>query len=579
MPLNFSYTACEFGKILGFTGKMSALHLSCACPCPAALRNRDRRAIVRCQLTATAEGHSTASVLLGWATGKDLRYEQLPVEVQQHPQYGRCLIAVQDIAADEVLLSVPTDRVFASQTAEDLEVHWAAEMGLRLLQERHACRNSSSKGSTIDRSESCSGGFWGAWVESLPRHAVTPVEFTAAEVQQLVMPSAVQAILNMRACLEDCYAELEPQLQQIDCGWSDFLWAVQVLHSRCFFEPTSQRHLAVPGIDMCNHSSTAPNAAVRLLHSPGACQGLAALEEVAPAAAQAACGSYFQLLAGPEGIPAGQQVCISYGNWPAEPFLLLFGFVPQPNPHDCITLFGSLQHMADCYLECCHAMLQAAAGSSCSEQQSSSTATAAQQLLQSAAFCAEVAQQVTSLEEQLQQQQQQQQQELGASAGGPGGFRDMIVNASGVDGRLAAALAGIHEAVAAAAAAVQQDAGNSSSSEGGLQDSPRVAAATGLQQLHLPLGAVLLHRLQQVVCELEHGSTAAGSSSSSRGSGGGAAVVQQQVSDVAVGDEGGSWYEESVAHAELIQQYCRSKVALARRLAAQYSSSAASASA
>lgn len=59
--------------------------------------------------------HSTASVLLGWATGKDLRYEQLPVEVQQHPQYGRCLIAVQDIAADEVLLSVPTDRVFASQ--------------------------------------------------------------------------------------------------------------------------------------------------------------------------------------------------------------------------------------------------------------------------------------------------------------------------------------------------------------------------------------------------------------------------------------------------------------------------------
>ncbi|KAF6253661.1 hypothetical protein COO60DRAFT_1703728 [Scenedesmus sp. NREL 46B-D3] len=361
--------------------------------------------------------HSTASALLGWATGKDLRYEQLPVEVQQHPQYGRCLVAVQAIAADEVVLSVPTDRVFASQAAEDLEVHWAAEMGLRLLQERHACRNSSSKGSTNDRSHSCSGGFWGAWIESLPRHAVTPVEFTAAEVQQLVVPSAVQAILNMQACLEDCYAELEPQLQQIDCGWRDFLWAVQAdssgraayrLSAAVRYEGLPSSHVSLPGIDMCNHSSTAPNAAVRLLHSPGACQGLAALEEVAPAAAQAACGSYFQLLAGPEGIPAGQQVCISYGNWPAEPFLLLFGFV---------------------------------------------------------------------------------------------------------------------------------------------------------------------------VCELEHGSTAAGSSSSSRGSGGGAAVVQQQVSDVAVGDEGGSWYEGSAAHAALIQQYCRSKVALARRLAAQYSSSAASAAA
>jgi hypothetical protein len=40
--------------------------------------------------------------------------------------------------------------------------------------------------------------------------------------------SFLQAILNMRECLEDCYVELEQQLQQIDCGWSDFLWAVQV---------------------------------------------------------------------------------------------------------------------------------------------------------------------------------------------------------------------------------------------------------------------------------------------------------------------------------------------------------------
>lgn len=95
------------------------------------------------------------------------------------------------------------------QTAEDLEVHWAAEMGLRLLQERHACRNSSSKGSTIDRSESCSGGFWGAWVESLPRHAVTPVEFTAAEVQQLVMPSAVQV---------GCWQEACAAVKHVPCG-------------------------------------------------------------------------------------------------------------------------------------------------------------------------------------------------------------------------------------------------------------------------------------------------------------------------------------------------------------------------
>lgn len=51
---------------------------------------------------------------------------------------------------------------------------------------------------------------------------------------------------------------------------------------------------------MCNHSSTAANAGVRMIHSPGACQGLSALEEVAPAAAEAGLvtNSYFQLVAG-----------------------------------------------------------------------------------------------------------------------------------------------------------------------------------------------------------------------------------------------------------------------------------------
>jgi hypothetical protein len=62
--------------------------------------------------------------------------------------------------------------------------------------------------------------------------------------------------------------------------------------------------MAVPGVDMCNHSYQ-PNATVRLVHSPAACQGLDALEEVAPVAAAAACPSYFQLVAGELGLWGG----------------------------------------------------------------------------------------------------------------------------------------------------------------------------------------------------------------------------------------------------------------------------------
>jgi hypothetical protein len=253
------------------------------------------------------------------------------------------------------------------QPSDELEMHWAAEMGLRLLQARHASEHGhgSSGGSTVD---------WGPWIASLPARVVTPVEFTTREVEALTIPSTVQvcrvvaeqpavtpaisqhppptppapplwcvcllpspspqAVLDVRASLEGCYELLQPELAAIGCGWGDFLWAVQVgegvvcfrlspawvirgtlaatwnalsppdacrvqvLHSRCFYEPTSQRHLAVPAVDMSNHSSAAPNATVRLVHSPAACQGLQALKEVAPAAVEAVTASFFQLVVG-----------------------------------------------------------------------------------------------------------------------------------------------------------------------------------------------------------------------------------------------------------------------------------------
>ena len=73
------------------------------------------------------------------------------------------------------------------------------------------------------------------------------------------------------------------------------------------------------------------------MHSPGSCQGAAAVDEVAPpsaAAAAAAEPSRFELVAGEEGVAAGAEVSISYGSWPSDVFLLFFGFAPAFNPHD-----------------------------------------------------------------------------------------------------------------------------------------------------------------------------------------------------------------------------------------------------
>jgi hypothetical protein len=67
-------------------------------------------------------------------------------------------------------------------------MHWAAEMALRLLQERHAAQQNNSSSS--------SSSFWQPWVASLPEHVVTPVEFTEEEVQALVLYSTIQVGYN-----------------------------------------------------------------------------------------------------------------------------------------------------------------------------------------------------------------------------------------------------------------------------------------------------------------------------------------------------------------------------------------------
>lgn len=51
--------------------------------------------------------------LLDWADTGDASLR--PVAVQQHPKYGRCLVASQDIPNGTVLLSVPLEKVFQSQ--------------------------------------------------------------------------------------------------------------------------------------------------------------------------------------------------------------------------------------------------------------------------------------------------------------------------------------------------------------------------------------------------------------------------------------------------------------------------------
>lgn len=270
-----------------------------------------------------------------------------------------------DADAGEVLLSVPLTRVFSSEP--ESELHWAAEMAVRLLHARHAAaleqqrqqgqgqqaaaahmrrgpHDDAQGGAHVGVPQPTRGAQWSPWIAALPAHVRTPLEYDNAEIRQLGCSYMAEEIETMQECMEACYEEVRGELEAIGSGWADFLWAVQVFTSRCFFEPTSGRHMCVPGVDMANHS-LAPSATVRIQHSPAACQGYDALSEVAEVPPPEP--SRFLLLAGDQGIRAGDEVTISYGPWPNEPFLLLFGFVPGPaNPHDSLLLFRDAHEAA-----------------------------------------------------------------------------------------------------------------------------------------------------------------------------------------------------------------------------------------
>ncbi|DBA83723.1 TPA: hypothetical protein ACH3X1_006258 [Trebouxia sp. C0004] len=260
------------------------------------------------------------------------------VEVDESPSTaGRRLLASRNFAADEVLMSVPLTSVFVDiENDADTYIPWSARMALRLLQHKSLCLRADP-----DDSLMC------PWIAALPRQVILPhIHFSDAEVMALQDPETVKEVQAMRLSHEACFQELEKDLEVVGCNRQDFDWAVSVLHSRCFIQGPQSIHMTVPGVDLANHSFSF-NATVRCVYSPEATQGREAEEDVCdPPPAQPAM---FQLLSGPDGVRNGEEVTISYGDWPNDVFLLFFGFLPEGNQHASVVLFDTLQDLAHCY--------------------------------------------------------------------------------------------------------------------------------------------------------------------------------------------------------------------------------------
>uniref|UniRef100_A0A7S0IFG5 SET domain-containing protein n=1 Tax=Micromonas pusilla TaxID=38833 RepID=A0A7S0IFG5_MICPS len=253
-------------------------------------------------------------------------------------RHGRGLVAVRNLVPGEVIFNVPFRLVLSEDhdEANASDLPWSALMAARLLEERHGER--------------------ARWIESLPHLVSTPpLEYTELELAACEDP---KTIAEARATSEGhvaAYEALRPRLDAVGCDERDLRWATGVLHSRCFTHGPRGTHLAVPGVDMCNHDFERANANVAVVTSPEDVQGVRATAEIADVNDEKigpARGDgdemFFQLRAGDDGVEQGEEVTISYGPWPNDPFYLYFGFVPEGNPNDAVVLFDDVDDIAMC---------------------------------------------------------------------------------------------------------------------------------------------------------------------------------------------------------------------------------------
>ncbi|KAL4421162.1 hypothetical protein ABPG77_000797 [Micractinium sp. CCAP 211/92] len=313
--------------------------------------------------------------------------------------FGWCLVATTDIEPEEVILSVPLTAAITSDDAD--ESRWSAAMAGQLLQRQAAAEAAVAAGDAAAAERSGQ-----PWLNALPDHVDLPwLYWSDAELAELQDEDTIAEARQFQAVFEAACEELGGAHSRAAVAW-----ALSMVHSRSFVERSA--HIWCPGIDLCNHTLT-PNADIRCIHSPGSCQGGAAVDEVCPPEAAAAARqepSRFELVTGEAGIAAGEEVTISYGSWPSDVFLLFFGFAPRDNPNDSAVIFYDLFDLASFKLRSVDAAQGAAGGQAEQAEQGDEVA-------EWDAVAAEV-------------------QRLEAAVGPQEGFFRMVATANGLDARL-----------------------------------------------------------------------------------------------------------------------------------------------
>lgn len=256
-----------------------------------------------------------------------------PVLELRRTSKGRGVVALEDIAAGQVMVRVPMRHVIHVEedagTGSDGDARLAKKLYWTLAEEAKSENETSSQK-------------WELYARMLPTRTGCAALWDEETIEEMQFLPAVESALRLK---EKFQVEADRAVQEHAIPFHAMLWALSIVHSRSFAvcnERGRRVRALVPVADLFNHKSDEPAAAGALDMQLGEGETGEAWQLILDEDSK----PWFQMSA-LEACKPGEEVFINYGHETSAELLTSYGFIPDPNPSEYVPLYQNMHELLE----------------------------------------------------------------------------------------------------------------------------------------------------------------------------------------------------------------------------------------
>lgn len=258
---------------------------------------------------------------------------EVPVLELRRTSKGRGMVALEDIAAGQVMVRVPMRHVIHVKEDEGTGADGDARLAKKLFWTISAEAESENETSSKK---------WELYARMLPTRTGCAALWDEETIEQMQFLPAVESALRLK---EKFQVEVDRAVQEHAIPCHAMLWALSIVHSRSFAvcnERGQRIRALVPVADLFNHKSDEPAAAGALDIQLGEGETGEAWQLVLDGDSE----PWFQM-SSLEACASGEEIFINYGHETSAELLTSYGFIPDPNPSEYVPLYQNMHELLE----------------------------------------------------------------------------------------------------------------------------------------------------------------------------------------------------------------------------------------